>query len=80
MSVDLGSVQYVKDLIILWEANSNRKFKVYISNDNKTWEKLGEFLHSQANDVNIDKETRYIKIEGVKKEFFSIYEIGVFKK
>ena len=80
VSVDLGSVQYVKDLIILWEANSNRKFNVYISNDNKTWEKLGEFLHSQANDVNIDKETRYIKVEGVKKEFFSIYELGVFKK
>ena len=79
VSVDLGSVQYVKDMIILWEANSNRKFNVYLSDDNKTWVKLGEFLHSQANFVDIDQKTRYIKVEGVRKEFFSIYEIGVYK-
>lgn len=79
VSVDLGSVQYVKDMIILWEANSNRKFNVYLSDDNKTWVKLGEFLHSQANVVDIDQKTRYIKVEGVKKEFFSIYEIGIYK-
>ncbi|MBR6534261.1 MAG: glycoside hydrolase family 3 C-terminal domain-containing protein, partial [Clostridia bacterium] len=79
VTIDLQKVQHVKEAIIVWEANSHGEFTVNVSTDNKNWEELGPFDHAQANLISIDKDIRYINIQGPKNAYFSIYEIGVYQ-
>ncbi len=79
VTVDLGSVQHIKETIILWQANTFGEFSVLVSTDNKNWEKIGSFNHAQANLITIDKDVRYVNVQGENDGYFSIYEIGIYK-
>jgi hypothetical protein len=79
ITIALDKVQYLKEMLILWESNTGGEFYVYISNDNKNWKELGPFNYAQANLVTLDQEARFINIQAPRKGYFSIYEVGIYQ-
>lgn len=67
IEVDLGSVQRVDKIDLIWAENYPQKFKLYIAGSNKSYTDLGglednsgaDFIHEPETAMNI----RYIKVE-----------------
>ena len=48
------------------DKSSAKSFTIYINDNNNNWEKVGDFvknLDDEYDSFNIEKETRYVKIE-----------------
>ena len=79
ITIALDKVQYLKEMLILWESNMGGEFYVYISNDNKNWKELGPFNYSQVNLITLNQEARFVNIQAPRNGYFSIYEVGIYQ-
>ncbi|GAA1007748.1 hypothetical protein Aple_071350 [Acrocarpospora pleiomorpha] len=83
LQVDLGDTYTVYQVAIDWEASYAKGYKVQTSPDGETWtDKFTETASNGGTDlIDLNADTRYIRMQGVEKSGqwgYSIYEMKVY--
>ena len=83
LQVDLGDTYDVFKVAIEWEASYAKGYKLQTSSDGETWtDAFTETASDGGSDVvNLDVDTRYIRMQGTEKSGewgYSIYEMKVY--